>query len=285
MYEKKKYDKVHPYFITTKVPSSTYKDKEPSLEDFGVYGYRIEDLKEQYEKYSKRKKRISGTIDTILGFGVICTWISPLLVLVEIIMQVVNITKHGRIISSVPDLSPFTYWAILFISTFILVLALKRNEAKEKPGVRRQKPHNEKMEQVGAFLQAQKDHLWWKKQKSETFWRTMDGRSFEIEVAKLFKHRGYQVKVARMGADGGVDIVMEKDGERIAVQCKAHARKISEGVARDLYGVLHAYNYNRGILVTLNGVSSNTSEFCKSKKDKPIDIMNIHDILRLYNNK
>lgn len=112
------------------------------------------------------------------------------------------------------------------------------------------------------------------------FWYSLDGHTFEQEIAKIFKKEGFETKVSKVGADGGVDIVISKNGKQYAVQCKAHTSKISESVVRDLYGVLHSRNFDGGYLVTLNGISSKTKEFCKKNKDKPIIIWTIYDILK-----
>ena len=114
------------------------------------------------------------------------------------------------------------------------------------------------------------------------FWYSLDGHQFENEVAKIFRKEGFDTKVSRVGADGGVDIVVSKNNKRYAVQCKAHTSKVSESVARDLYGVLHSRNFDGGYLVTLNGTSSKTKEFCKKNRDKPIIIWTIYDILKKY---
>ena len=115
------------------------------------------------------------------------------------------------------------------------------------------------------------------------FWYSLDGHEFEQEIAKIFRKEGFETKVSKVGADGGVDIIVSKNNKRYAVQCKAHTSKISESVARDLYGVLHSRNFDGGYLITLNGTSSKTKEFCKKNKDKPIIIWTIYDIMKNYN--
>lgn len=112
------------------------------------------------------------------------------------------------------------------------------------------------------------------------FWYSLDGHAFEQEIAKIFRKEGFEARVSKVGADGGVDIIVSKNNKRYAVQCKAHTSKISESVARDLYGVLHSRNFDGGYLITLNGTSSKTKEFCKKNKDKPITIWTISDILK-----
>lgn len=139
---------------------------------------------------------------------------------------------------------------------------------------------NEELEKYSEDLE---EYNYYCIRKEKDFWYRLDGHEFEKEIAKVFKKLGYTTKVSRIGADGGVDIVLTKDDKKYAVQCKAHSDKISESVARDLYGVLHAKNFDGGFLVTLNGVSSNTRRFCSSRKDKPIEIWTINEILKNHN--
>ncbi len=141
----------------------------------------------------------------------------------------------------------------------------------------------EKMKQeISTYNKKMYEYKEYCKRLNENFWYGLDGHTFEQEVAKLFRKEGYHATVSKIGADGGIDIILTKGGKKYAVQCKAHNKKISEGVARDLYGVLHAKNYDGGYLVTLNGVSSKTYQFCKTRKDKPIIIWTIKTILNKY---
>lgn len=133
--------------------------------------------------------------------------------------------------------------------------------------------HQIKLKEYKAYsLRTQKD-----------FWYSLDGHAFEQEIAKIFRKEGFEARVSKVGADGGIDIIVSKNNKRYAVQCKAHTSKISESVARDLYGVLHSRNFDGGYLITLNGTSSKTKEFCKKNKDKPITIWTIYDIMKKYN--
>ena len=60
----------------------------------------------------------------------------------------------------------------------------------------------------------------------------------------------------------------------------SHKQKISESIARDLYGVLFAKGFDHGILATTNGASKNTIKFCNSLVEKPIKIIDVYDILK-----
>jgi restriction system protein len=68
---------------------------------------------------------------------------------------------------------------------------------------------------------------------------------FEPVIADAFRRHGYGVRETggRNQADGGVDVVLQRDGETTIVQAK-HSRSDRVGVAlvRELYGIQHAMN-------------------------------------------
>lgn len=134
------------------------------------------------------------------------------------------------------------------------------------------------------YEQALVEHRYWQEVKAREYWMSLDGRGFEKSVEQLFIENGYNTKLSEVGPDGGIDIVVSKDGKRYGVQCKAYTNnKISESVIRDLYGTIHARNYDGGFLITLIGVSHNAIDFARSIKDKKIRILDIDNILRIVN--
>jgi restriction system protein len=49
----------------------------------------------------------------------------------------------------------------------------------------------------------------------------MSWQEFELLVGEAFRRKGFAVReIGRGGADGGVDLVLIKDGEKTLVQCK-----------------------------------------------------------------
>jgi len=181
---------------------------------------------------------------------------------------------------NVPFLFIYRQWAMLIlaaeIALFFIVALIKNIYFKGNDF-----PDYKLIKALARYEAAVEKYKILQNKRSEQYWYSMDGKTFETEIAKLFESNNYKAELTKDGADGGVDILLYKDNKKIAVQCKAHKNKISESVARDLYGVLHAYNFDSGILVALSGVSSNTREFCESKKDRPIKIMCFEDITEL----
>jgi restriction system protein len=80
----------------------------------------------------------------------------------------------------------------------------------------------------------------------------MSWREFEMLIGEAFRRRGFRVlELGGQGADGGVDLVLSKQGERHVVQCKHwRAMKVPVAVVRELYGVMAAQGAASGFVVT-----------------------------------
>ena len=115
---------------------------------------------------------------------------------------------------------------------------------------------------------------------TQAFWLDQTGHQFETEVAKVYQTYGYKTTVSKAGGDGGIDIVLTKGKEKIAVQCKHHAKPVSPAVVRDLYGTILANGYSHGILVSLRGFTQGTKDFAKGK---PIELIDMNDLIRMSN--
>ncbi|WP_212645891.1 restriction endonuclease [Delftia sp. PE138] len=82
--------------------------------------------------------------------------------------------------------------------------------------------------------------------------QNMSWREFETLVGEEFRRRGYSVReTGGDGPDGGVDLVLSKDGEKTLVQCKQwKAFKVGVCTVRELYGVMAADGAAAGFVVT-----------------------------------
>lgn len=85
-----------------------------------------------------------------------------------------------------------------------------------------------------------------------------------MAIARLFKKKGYSVEYTPTSNDGGIDLLLTKDLERIGVQCKAYNKNVGVAAVRELQGVkLQWSNLNRFMLVSLHGFSRQAREFSK----------------------
>jgi restriction system protein len=80
----------------------------------------------------------------------------------------------------------------------------------------------------------------------------MTWMEFEMLVGEAFRHWGYAVsETGGGGADGGVDLVLRKGGEKFLVQCKHwKAYKVGVTTIREFYGVMAASGAVGGFVVT-----------------------------------
>lgn len=129
-----------------------------------------------------------------------------------------------------------------------------------------------------AYENAQVKWIEREKRCQREFWTKMDGWNFETEIAKLFRKRGFDAKVTKGSGDGGVDILLNRDGEKTVVQCKQHKTAVPPAAVRDLYGVLTHHNAQKAMLVSTSGFTNGTVEFARNK---PIELLGIEDILKM----
>lgn len=85
--------------------------------------------------------------------------------------------------------------------------------------------------------------------------RAIDWFQFEKVVALTYRNLGF--KVTRKGGanpDGGIDLIIERDGNRTAVQCKQWKTwDVGVKAVREFLGGMADANIQKGVFVTLNG--------------------------------
>ncbi len=112
----------------------------------------------------------------------------------------------------------------------------------------------------------------------EDYWRTFSGIQFEIELGKLFSLMGYAVTHTPSTSDGGIDLILHRGGKTTVVQCKAHNKPVSIGVARELYAAKMDFKADDAIIACFEGVTKPVLEYIK---DKSIVVLNLHKIVEL----
>lgn len=95
---------------------------------------------------------------------------------------------------------------------------------------------------------------------------------FEELVAEAYRRKGYSVVENNgVGPDGGVDLLLKKDGNLFLVQCKQwRNQKVDVRVIREMYGLMAARQAN-GVMIITSGLF--TQEAKNFAADKPIDLI------------
>jgi restriction system protein len=110
----------------------------------------------------------------------------------------------------------------------------------------------------------------------------MTWQQFERLVGEAFRLQGYQViETGGGGADGGVDLVLTRDGEKHLVQCKQwRAFKVGVDVVRELYGVMAAKGAAGGFVVTSGRFTDEAVAFAQGRNVRLLDGPKLHGLLQ-----
>jgi len=79
---------------------------------------------------------------------------------------------------------------------------------------------------------------------------SMSGTEFEVYVATLLEHLGFQTSLTSASGDLGVDIIAERDDIRYAVQCKRQSGDISRHAVSDAVAGIAHYRCTQAMVVT-----------------------------------
>lgn len=92
-------------------------------------------------------------------------------------------------------------------------------------------------------------------------------REFEQLVGEAFRRQGYRVEETGLGgADGGIDLILSRDGKRVLVQCKQWRReRVPVNVVREMYGLLAHHRADEVQIVAMKGFTPDAERFAQGK--------------------
>ncbi len=108
---------------------------------------------------------------------------------------------------------------------------------------------------------------------------------FENLVKDLLIKMGFHAVTTKASGDGGIDILATNEqpilSGKYIIQCKRYTtgNNIGEPTIRELFGVMHAENANKGILVTTSDFSKQAIIFAQ---DKAIELINGKELIKLF---
>jgi len=105
-------------------------------------------------------------------------------------------------------------------------------------------------------------------------------RDFERLVGEAFRRQGYSVEETGLGgADGGIDLILRRNGQRTLVQCKQWRReKVPVNVVREMYGLLAHHGAHNVRIATVGGFTADAARFAQ---DKPIELIDGQTLLAM----
>ncbi|MDO0847350.1 restriction endonuclease [Xanthomonas campestris pv. campestris] len=103
-------------------------------------------------------------------------------------------------------------------------------------------------------------------------------RQFELLVGEAFRRQGYSVEETGLGgADGGIDLILRKDGRRTLVQCKQWKRQqVGVSIVREMFGLL-AHHHAHAVKIACIGTYTKDAE--RFAEGKPIELIGGEQLL------
>lgn len=133
---------------------------------------------------------------------------------------------------------------------------------------------------AGSFAHAWKRRRLVDEQTTLDTLRATSWKDFEFLVAEAYRRQGYQVEYSLgRGSDGGVDLILRKDGRTSLVQCKQwRVFSVGAPVVREMFGLLTAEQAHQAIIVTTGNFTRDARHFAA---DKPILLIDGPQLLAL----
>lgn len=120
----------------------------------------------------------------------------------------------------------------------------------------------------------------WRSDRDLLRWlRGLHPSEFEEYIADLFSRLGYKAQAVGKSHDGGIDVIVAKDGVTNYIQCKKFiTSQVSVGAVRDFYGALADHLANgKGYFITTNKFTLEAERFAE---DKPIELVDGYALIR-----
>ncbi len=131
-----------------------------------------------------------------------------------------------------------------------------------------------------SYLKSRKRKRLLETQASLDSLKAMNWREFETLVGEAFRRHGYSVKeTGGGGKDGGIDLILRKDGRTELVQCKQwKTQQVKVHVVREMWGLVSHHNADAVKIVCVGTFSADAQKFAEGKA---IELVNGERLLEL----
>jgi len=125
---------------------------------------------------------------------------------------------------------------------------------------------------LSAFRSARKSQRLDRQTSIESI-RVLPWKQFEDLLGEAYRRQGYSVvENSSLGADGGVDLTIRREGATYLVQCKQwRTYKVGVKVIREMFGLMTAHNAAGAIIVTSGTFTQEARAFAAGKPIELVD--------------
>lgn len=107
----------------------------------------------------------------------------------------------------------------------------------------------------------------------------LSGVEFEEFLAGLFRAQGYQAELTTTTGDYGADLILTKDGQRIAVQAKRYTGSVGVAAVQEALSGQAYYQCDAAWVITTGTFTPNALELAKKSRVKMIGRSDIGNLL------
>lgn len=92
----------------------------------------------------------------------------------------------------------------------------------------------------------------------------LNGVEFEVAIAGLYKHKGYEVEITKASGDFGVDVIAKKGREILAIQAKRYSGKVGIKAVQEVSAGAFYYKATKAIVITNSFYTEQAKELAKN---------------------
>ena len=110
--------------------------------------------------------------------------------------------------------------------------------------------------------------------------RSMSGAQFEVFTADLFRALGHQAVVLGGAGDQGVDVIVNRRGERVALQCKNHKRAVGNRPVQEVFAGARHHRCVEACVVAPGGYTRGAIALARSRGVSLFDADSVRQWIR-----
>lgn len=116
-------------------------------------------------------------------------------------------------------------------------------------------------------------NYFYKQQEKISDLQAMHPKDFEEYLSEMYRRLGYSSKTTSYGKDHGIDVIIQKDGKKYAIQAKRYNNKnyVGEPEVRNFFGSYADSDYTSGFFITTSFFSRAAIEWSKNRNITLID--------------
>ena len=266
--------------------SSYTSPKEPELQDFGITPEEYALYTDHTEKHIERPSRKPILYSLLFGFlfFLICAGLYGLEATLAVslflaalyfglyaVVWVPSTVKSAITRSKRSQLlqSPVASQIMLYEGARAAYLEAEREAEQARWAAERAQQEAE---------QAQREAEQARRRKLAEHWMSLSGTEFERQLGTVYRQLGYRVESTPTSGDGGIDLILRKNGKTTVVQCKSHQAPVGPAIARELLGSMVAFGADDAILACTGGFTQGVKEFVRGKR---IDLVSASELATL----